>query len=70
LLDQGVRAGKAEEYVEFWETGSQAQGAFHCADCGYGVRVQVTLPACPMCGGRAWEPSSTSPFSRSATAPL
>jgi hypothetical protein len=70
LLDQGVSPGPSDDYVEFLEAGAEARGAFHCADCGYGVSVQSKLPTCPMCGGRAWELSPTSPFSRSTIAPL
>jgi hypothetical protein len=55
LLDEGVRQDLDVDYVQFWETGAAAEGDFHCADCGYGVSVQATLPTCPMCGGRAWE---------------
>jgi hypothetical protein len=60
LLDQGVRQDSDEGYVQFWETGTAAKGQYHCADCGYGVSVQATLPTCPMCGGQVWEPSPTS----------
>ena len=60
MLDQGVRAAESGDYVEFWQAGSEAHGEFLCADCGYGVSVQARLPACPMCGGSAWEPSPTS----------
>jgi hypothetical protein len=63
VLDQGVGTEQSGDYVEFWQAGSEAHGQFHCADCGYGVSVQVRLPACPMCAGTAWEPSPTSsPF--------
>jgi rubrerythrin len=66
VLEQGVtrKAHSPEDAVPFWEAGTAASGQFHCADCGYGVSVQVTLPTCPMCGGRAWELSPTSPFAR------
>ena len=70
MLDQGVRPGQGDDFVEFWATGTDAQGSFHCADCGYGVSVRTKLPACPMCGGRTWELSPTSPFSLTANAPL
>jgi hypothetical protein len=64
LLDQGVKPQAGDDYVEFWQAGSEARGQFHCADCGYGVSVRTKLPACPMCGGRAWEESLTSASSR------
>lgn len=69
MLDQGVRQERDGDFVDFWETGSEARGQFACADCGYGVSVQTRLPSCPMCGGRSWEQSPASPFSRS-TYPL
>jgi rubrerythrin len=64
VLDQGVRLEQSGDYVEFWEAGSDAKGQFHCADCGYGVSIQTRLPSCPMCGGRSWEQSPTSPLAR------
>jgi rubrerythrin len=70
VLDQGVRPGQGGDFVEFWAAGAEARGAFHCADCGYGVSVQTKLPACPMCAGSSWELSPTSPFSLSASSPL
>jgi rubrerythrin len=54
------------DYVAFHEAGLAAKGSFHCAECGYGVVVTGSLPACPMCGGTAWEESARSP-SRRAT---
>ena len=62
LLDQEVRPGRDDDVVEFWQTGADAQGSYHCAECGYGVSVQSTLPTCPMCAGTAWELSPTTPF--------
>jgi hypothetical protein len=50
--------GKAEsggDYVQFFDAGTLANGDFKCADCDYGVAVQVALPRCPMCGGDTWE---------------
>lgn len=35
--------------------GAHVRGEFRCADCGYGAIVRSALPACPMCGGTAWE---------------
>jgi rubredoxin len=69
LLDPGVGQGSDADYVQFWEAGAVANGQFHCAECGYGVSVQATLPTCPMCGGHAWE---LSPIARRAwgTVPL
>lgn len=46
---------EAAGYVEFAATGEPVVGAYHCAECGYGVTVQRELPLCPMCGGTAWE---------------
>jgi hypothetical protein len=62
VLDQGVRPEASGDYVDFWQAGSEAQGQFHCAECGYGVSVRTRLPECPMCGGRAWEESPASTF--------
>jgi hypothetical protein len=70
VLDQGVRPGRGDDFVDFWAAGAEVRGAFHCADCGYGVSVQTKLPACPMCAGSSWELSPTSPFSLSASSPL
>jgi hypothetical protein len=50
-----VRAGKA------------ARGDFRCTDCGYGVTIRRTLPACPMCRGEDWD---AWPAARSAQPPL
>ena len=47
------------DFVEFALAGAAVKGAFHCAECGYGVVVQETLPRCPMCGGRSWEPEAS-----------
>jgi hypothetical protein len=52
------------DYVEFLATGDRAKGEYHCSDCGYGVTVYRALPRCPMCGGRTWEHTAWSPFSR------
>ena len=49
---------------DFFRTGSEANGEYYCAECGYGVTIFAVLPLCPMCGGRAWEQSNWSPFSR------
>ena len=59
--DEGIQT---EGFVEFWPSGSQAKGEFHCADCGYGVTVYTVLPRCPMCSGESWERSTWSPLSR------
>ena len=56
-----VAAGDAD-FVEIFATGDPAKGEYHCSECGYGVAVFTALPVCPMCGGRAWEQSSWSPF--------
>jgi hypothetical protein len=42
-------------FVDFATAGSYVPGEFHCVDCGYGVVVQLILPACPMCRGTVWE---------------
>jgi rubredoxin len=67
MLDQvrGERAGDTG-YVDFCVAGTPGAGEYHCADCGYGVTVQVTLPQCPMCAGTTWEPHASSPFTRAA----
>jgi rubrerythrin len=36
--------------------GVAARGEFRCAECGYGVTVRRTLPACPMCRAESWQP--------------
>lgn len=54
-----------DEFVEFFPTGQSVKGEYHCSECGYGVTVVRALPLCPMCGGRSWEQSAWSPFSRS-----
>lgn len=43
------------DFIQFFDVGAVVSGAFHCAECGYGVAVQVRLPHCPMCGGKTWE---------------
>jgi rubrerythrin len=56
LLDEMAgtyEAGNDDD--QFLGAGAPAQGAFQCAECGYGVAVQASLPRCPMCGGSAWE---------------
>ena len=65
MLDQ-ARQGSAGDgdYVEFLVTGMSAAGEYHCADCGYGVTVQTTLPQCPMCSGTLWEPHASSMAAR------
>ena len=52
------------DYVEFFPTGKAVTGAYHCADCGYGVTLRSVLPVCPMCSGSTWEQAPWSPFSR------
>jgi rubrerythrin len=66
MSDQ-VRATREEEegaFVAFHTTGDEVKGAFHCADCGYGVTVYRQLPVCPMCSGTTWEQAPWSPLSR------
>jgi rubredoxin len=65
VLDQAREGRTADaDYVDFFVTGAPAAGEFHCADCGYGVAVQATLPQCPMCAGTTWEPHPWSPLVR------
>jgi Zn finger protein HypA/HybF involved in hydrogenase expression len=54
VLDEIQRTGVGGADVAFLRAGDEARGAFQCADCGYGVSVQTTLPRCPMCSGRSW----------------
>lgn len=57
MLDQAAESqGRGDGYVEFAAAGTAARGAYHCAECGYGVTVQAELPRCPMCSGTTWEP--------------
>jgi len=65
MLDRAQEEGTGTgDFVEFWVAGSTANGVYHCADCGYGVTVNATLPRCPMCGGASWERPAWLPFSR------
>ena len=64
MQETGVTRASIDEYVEFWPSGQAVKGEFHCSSCGYGVTIVRALPVCPMCGGRAWEQSTWSPFSR------
>ena len=59
-----AKDGANTEYVQFWSAGDSVKGEFHCSDCRYGVTVHRELPRCPMCGGRSWEQSDWSPFTR------
>lgn len=63
-IGKGPAEGKSDGFVEFFASGSRVKGEYHCAECGYGVTVFTVLPRCPMCGGRAWEQSTWSPFAR------
>ena len=56
----GIESLAAAGYVHFVAAGEEADGQFHCADCGYGVSVQRRLPLCPMCGGSTWEEAAPS----------
>lgn len=63
----GEQSGTSSEdpgWVEFLPTGTRTAGAYHCAECGYGVTVHATLPQCPMCAGTSWERVAWSPFAR------
>jgi rubrerythrin len=55
LGTRGHEETEPDDFVEFFRSGQAAAGEFRCSECGYGVIVQRTLPACPMCGGEAWE---------------
>jgi hypothetical protein len=54
VLDEIQRTVVGGADVTFLRAGDEARGAFQCADCGYGVSVQTSLPRCPMCSGRSW----------------
>jgi rubrerythrin len=57
LLDEVLEVDRDEaELVPFVAAGSEAAGAYACAECGYGVTLKTVLPRCPMCGGEIWEP--------------
>jgi rubrerythrin len=63
VLDEARRLETRDgDYVEFMTTGAPAHGAFHCAECGYGVTVNTALPRCPMCGGTTWEAAAAPAF--------
>lgn len=64
MSDMKLSRSDPSEYIEFFPTGAQTKGEFHCAACGYGVTVHRALPLCPMCGGESWEQSAWSPFTR------
>jgi hypothetical protein len=67
MLDQGRKSGTTAgggEYVEFMVAGTQAAGAYHCSECGYGITVHAELPKCPMCAGTTWELHDWSPFTQ------
>jgi rubrerythrin len=66
-LSSGRSQPAADGYVEFLPAGQQAKGEFHCSECGYGVMIVRALPRCPMCGGRSWEQTAWSPFSKNLT---
>jgi rubrerythrin len=46
--------------------GEAAKGEFRCLDCGYGIVITHTLPACPMCRGRGWQEADWRPFTRAS----
>jgi len=64
-------AQRVDEFVDFWSTGTLAQGLFSCVACGQTVVSTYQLPPCPRCEGRLWEDPSTNPFEPGAavTAP-
>ena len=59
-----------DRVVTLLEAGQPAKGEFRCAECGYGVAVHASLPSCPMCRARKWEPAPWRPFTRASTARL
>jgi hypothetical protein len=63
---------ESADTVEFLAAGTAVVGAFHCADCGYGITLRSVLPSCPMCSGTTWEAAPWSPFRRAGagTAPV
>jgi rubredoxin len=65
MKEAGASRATTDDYVEFWTAGATVKGEFHCSDCGYGVTIVRALPLCPMCGGKSWEQTPWSPFSRS-----
>lgn len=54
------------DYVEFWPSGENVKGEFHCSECNYAVTIVRALPLCPVCGGTSWEQSAWSPFTRAS----
>jgi rubrerythrin len=80
MLDHGVHGSSSEgskaksslkgksttagDYVDFVSAGTQAAGAYHCSECGYGITVHDELPKCPMCAGTMWELHDWSPFTQ------
>jgi rubrerythrin len=70
MQETGASRTPTDDFVEFWPTGKSVKGEFHCSGCGYGVTIVRALPVCPMCGGRSWEESAWSPFTRSRSAAL
>ena len=66
-MTHGIEPSRSatHDYVEFWAAGQSVKGEFHCSDCGYGVTIVRALPPCPMCGGKSWEHTAWSPFTRS-----
>jgi rubrerythrin len=59
---QGAVIAEPADVPVFLAAGLQAEGEFHCAECGYGVIVRTELPQCPMCRGLAWEGPADGPF--------
>jgi len=59
-----------DEYVPFSAAGEKGKGEFRCADCGYAITVHTSLPTCPMCASKSWEPGEWSPFARAPDSPL
>jgi rubrerythrin len=59
---EGAAASETVDVPVFLAAGRQAEGEFHCAECGYGVIVRRELPECPMCRGVSWEAPTDSVF--------
>jgi len=63
MLSEARQSDRGDgDVVEFFPAGAAAVGAYHCADCGYGVTVHAALPVCPMCAGGSWERAPWRPF--------
>lgn len=56
----GSTSRASSDRASLWRVSAQVvsgavdPGDYVCADCGYGVSVSRSLPACPMCRGHGW----------------